>query len=203
MVIEQIDPKALKPYKNNAKIHTDEQVDQIILSIQDFGFNDPIAVDENNMIIEGHGRQLAAIRMGLDQVPCIRLSGLTDEQKKAYIHVHNQLTMNTGFDLEILEQELQSITTVDMGAFGFDLDFSVDFHPEDFDDGETISAHITADPPPTASAVNFGSLATTGCSAGTAPTRQTSICLPGVLKWICASRIHPIMWTMWERLWIP
>lgn len=91
MIIQQIDPKALKPYKNNAKIHTDEQVGQIILSIQDFGFNDPIAVDENNMIIEGHGRQLAAIRMGLDQVPCIRLSGLTDEQKKAYIHVHNQL----------------------------------------------------------------------------------------------------------------
>lgn len=147
MVIEQIDPKSLKPYKNNAKIHTEEQVGQIIRSIQEFGFNDPIAVDENNMIIEGHGRQLAAIRMGLDQVPCIRLVGLTDDQKRAYIHVHNQLTMNTGFDLEILEQELQNITTVDMGVFGFDMDFSVDFHPEDFDDGETVSVQISADPP--------------------------------------------------------
>ena len=201
MVIEQIDPKSLKPYKNNAKIHTEEQVGQIIRSIQEFGFNDPIAVDENNMIIEGHGRQLAAIRMGLDQVPCIRLVGLTDDQKRAYIHVHNQLTMNTGFDLEILEQELQNIT-VDMGVFGFDMDFSVDFHPEDFDDGETVSVQISA-APPAASAGNFGSLATTGCSAGTAQTRRTSICLPGVLKWICASRIPPIMWTMWERPPIP
>lgn len=73
MVIEQINPNELKPYKNNAKIHTEEQVGQIIRSIQEFGFNDPIAVDENNMIIEGHGRQLAAIRLGLFQVPCIRL----------------------------------------------------------------------------------------------------------------------------------
>ena len=147
MVIEQINPNELKPYKNNAKIHTEEQVGQIIRSIQEFGFNDPIAVDENNMIIEGHGRQLAAIRLGLFQVPCIRLVGLTDDQKRAYIHVHNQLTMNTGFDLEILEQELQNITTVDMGLFGFDMDFSVDFRPEDFDDGETVSTPEAAAPP--------------------------------------------------------
>lgn len=150
MVIEQIDPKALRPYENNAKIHTEEQVGQIVKSIETFGFNDPIAVDEDNMIIEGHGRQMAAVRMGLDSVPCIRLAGLTDDQKRAYIHVHNQLTLNTGFDLDILEQELQSIQLsggIDMEAYGFDLDFSVDLHPEDFDDGETASDQDAVTPP--------------------------------------------------------
>ena len=126
MKIEKIKVSDLKPYENNAKIHTKEQVEQIKKSIQEFGFNDPIAVDENNMIVEGHGRLLAVKALGYTEVDCIRLDGMTDEQKRAYIHVHNQLTLNTGFDLGILEAELKSIENIDMGVFGFDMDFDID-----------------------------------------------------------------------------
>ena len=130
MKIEKIKVSDLKPYENNAKIHTKEQVEQIKQSILEFGFNDPIAVDENNMIVEGHGRLLAVKALGYTEVDCIRLDGMTDEQKRAYIHVHNQLTLNTGFDLGILEAELKSIENIDMGVFGFDMDFDID---TDFD----------------------------------------------------------------------
>lgn len=131
----------LKPYENNAKIHTPEQVAQIAESIRQFGFNDPIAIDEHGMVIEGHGRLLALQDMGETEVECIPLEGLTDEQKRAYIHIHNQLTMNTGFDLDILEQELRSIEGIDMGFFGFDLDFAIDAD-FDFDDGESAQAEL-------------------------------------------------------------
>ena len=136
MIIEKLPVGLLKPYENNAKLHPQEQIDQIAASIREFGFNDPIAVDENNMVIEGHGRLLACEQLGIKEVEVIRLSGLTSDQKRAYIHVHNQLTMNTGFDMALLEQELQSITTIDMSIYGFDLDFDIDMHPEDLDKGE-------------------------------------------------------------------
>ena len=130
MKIEKIRISDLKPYAYNAKIHTPEQVKQIQKSIQEFGFNDPIAVDENDMVIEGHGRLLALQALGWTEVDCIRLDGMTDDQKKAYIHVHNKLTMNTGFDMGILEAELKSIEGIDMELFGFDMDFEID---ADFD----------------------------------------------------------------------
>ena len=141
MKIEKIRLTDLKPYANNAKIHTPEQVEQIKKSIQEFGFNDPIAVDEHNMVIEGHGRLLALQAMGWTEVDCIRLDGMTDEQKKAYIHVHNQLTMNTGFDLELLEAELKSIEGIDMAFFGFDMDFELD-SDFTFDDGENAASAV-------------------------------------------------------------
>lgn len=141
MKLELLPVSELKPYENNAKIHTPEQVEQICRSIEEFGFNDPIAVDENNMIIEGHGRLLAVQRLGWKEVECIRLVGLTAEQKRAYIHIHNQLTMNTGFDMDILEQELKSIEGIDMGFFGFDMDFEMDTDFE-FDDGENAQSQL-------------------------------------------------------------
>lgn len=143
MKIEKIRISDLKPYENNAKIHTPEQVEQIKKSIQDFGFNDPLAVDENNMIIEGHGRLLALQALGETEVECIRLDGLTDDQKRAYIHIHNQLTMNTGFDMAILEAELKSIEGIDMAFFGFDMDFELD-SDFTFDDGENAAAEVAA-----------------------------------------------------------
>lgn len=123
--IEYIPIEELKPYANNAKIHTGEQVDQIKRSIEEFGFNDPIAVWKDNEIIEGHGRLLAGIELGLETLPVIRLDELTDDQRRAYMLVHNQLTMNTGFDAEVLNIELDNIE-MDMEQFGFEIDFNDD-----------------------------------------------------------------------------
>lgn len=117
--VEYIKKEDLKPYVNNAKVHTGEQVGQIKKSIEEFGFNDPIAIWKDNEIIEGHGRLLAVMEMDdIKEVPVIRLDDLTDEQRKAYILVHNKLTMNTGFDDVLLNLELDDID-IDMEQFGF------------------------------------------------------------------------------------
>lgn len=120
--VETIEIDKLKPYEKNAKRHTKKQIEQIKKSIKDFGFNDPIAIDENNMIIEGHGRYEALKQLDYKEVDCIRLNNLTEQQKKAYILAHNKLNMQTGFDDEILLNELDSITDFKMDDFGFDLD---------------------------------------------------------------------------------
>ena len=120
--IEYVKKEDLKPYVNNAKIHTGEQVEQIKKSIEEFGFNDPIAVWHDNEIIEGHGRLLAVMEMpDIKKVPIIRLDDLTEEQRKAYTLVHNKLTMNTDFDADLLSLELDDIVDIDMEQFGFDL----------------------------------------------------------------------------------
>jgi len=112
----------LKPYHNNAKIHTSKQIEEIANSIQEFGFCDPIGIWGNdNTIVEGHGRYEAAKQLGIKEIPCIRLDQLSDEQRKAYTLAHNQTTLSSGFDLDILEVELLSIDTIDMSDFGFDL----------------------------------------------------------------------------------
>ena len=125
-----VSPLQLIPYENNAKIHDEEQIEQIAESIRLFGFNDPIGVDENNNIIEGHGRVLAAIKMGLDKVPVFHIDGLTDQQKKAYMLVHNQLTSFSPFDNEILQRELSSITEFDMEQFSFAEESETYFDPQ-------------------------------------------------------------------------
>lgn len=111
----------LVPYAGNAKLHPPEQIEQIKESIRLFGFNDPIAIDPDNVIIEGHGRVLALEQLGYEEVECIRLAHMTDEQRRAYTLIHNKLTMNSGFDLEILEAELSAIEGIDMGAFDLSL----------------------------------------------------------------------------------
>lgn len=132
--IEYIPISGIKQYKNNAKEHPNGQVEQIAKSIEQFGFNDPIAIDETDTIIEGHGRLLAVKKLIKDGrswankdttkkgevlLPIIRLNHLDDQAKKAYILAHNKLTMNSGFDLEILNAELADITDFNMGDFGF------------------------------------------------------------------------------------
>ena len=130
--IEYVPVKDIRPYKNNAKIHTPTQIEQIKESIKEFGMNDPIAVWKDNLIVEGHGRLIACEQMGIDTVPIIRLDHMTEEQRKAYTLVHNKLTVNTGFDFELLDAELAEILDIDMSAFGFmemediDLDISDD-----------------------------------------------------------------------------
>ena len=118
--VEYLNKEELKPYANNAKLHPAEQVEQIKNSIREFGFNDPIAVWHDNEIIEGHGRLMAAMEMDeIEQVPVIRLDNLTDEQRRAYMLVHNKLTMNTGFDIDVLNRALEDLIDSDMDKYGF------------------------------------------------------------------------------------
>jgi DNA modification methylase len=124
----------ITPYSNNAKEHPKEQIEQIKKSIQDYGNNDPIAIDKDNVIIEGHGRFIALKELGYKEVEVIKLGHLTDEQQKAYRLIHNKLTMNSDFNLEMLESELATLQSFDMQEFGFD--FLPDFmeEPADVDD---------------------------------------------------------------------
>lgn len=130
--IEYVPIDSIEPYEGNAKLHPAEQIEQIKESILKFGFNDPIAVWKDGKIIEGHGRLIAAHELNLEQVPIIQLDELTDEQRRAYILVHNKLTMASGFDEDLLMLELESISDIDMEQFGFDID---DFAPDLDDDG--------------------------------------------------------------------
>jgi phage DNA methylase len=138
MQIEKVKIADLLEYKNNAKEHPQWQIEQIVESIEKFGFNDPIAIDENNTIIEGHGRLYALQEMGAEEVECIRLSHLGENEKKAYILAHNKLTMNTEFDADLLAQELGEIEGIDMSSFGFLMDPLIEVVEDDFDDEAAI-----------------------------------------------------------------
>ena len=117
--VDYIPIEQLKPYEKNAKIHTQEQIEQIKNSIREFGMNDPIGIwGKDNLIVEGHGRLQACKELGVKEVPVIRLDDLTDEQRRAYTLVHNQTTMNTGFNMNILADELDNID-IDMSELGF------------------------------------------------------------------------------------
>ena len=88
----------LIPYVNNSRTHSDEQVTQIAASIKEFGFTNPILIDEQGGVIAGHGRVMAAKKLGLEQVPTITLAGLSDAQRKAYVIADNKLALNAGWD---------------------------------------------------------------------------------------------------------
>ena len=143
--IEYVKTDTLKEYEGNAKIHTGGQIDQIKKSIEEFGFNDPIAVWKDNEIIEGHGRLIAAQELKLDKVPVIRLDTLTDEQRKAYTLVHNKLTMNTGFDFDLLQDELNELSEIDMSDFGFVLEDMELFSEQKINDGTEIDTDDYSD----------------------------------------------------------
>ena len=121
MQIEKVKLADIREYETNAKLHPQSQIEQIKQSISDFGFNDPIAIDENNVIIEGHGRFKAVRQLGWTEVECIRLPHMDEQQKKAYILAHNKLTMNTDFDPDMLAMEIESILDFDMEDYGFDI----------------------------------------------------------------------------------
>lgn len=150
MEIVKIKINNLKPYKNNAKKHPKEQIEQIKKSIQEFGMNDPIAVwGKDNLIVEGHGRLEALKELGYKEVECIRLDHLTDEERKAYTLAHNKLTMNTDFDFNILDSELASIININMEDFDFEIsnidvdDFGTDFELPDGDKSEICQMTFT------------------------------------------------------------
>ncbi len=113
---------ALIPYARNSRTHSDAQVAQIAASIREFGWTNPVLIDGENGIIAGHGRILAARKLGMDEVPCIELAGLTDTQRRAYIIADNKLALNAGWDDELLAVELGELNAAefDMALIGFD-----------------------------------------------------------------------------------
>ena len=123
-MIEKISIDKLIPYARNARTHSDEQVAQIAASIREFGFNNPVLIADDNTIIAGHGRVMAARKLGLTDVPCIRLGHLTPTQRKAYIIADNQLAMNAGWNDELLTIELNELLADDFALelLGFDPD---------------------------------------------------------------------------------
>lgn len=122
--IEYIAIDALKEYERNTRTHDAEQVEQLKRSITEFGFTNPVLIDENNVIIAGHGRRSAARELGMKEVPCLRLSGLTESQVKALRIADNQLALNAGWDEEMLRIELADLKTedFDLDLLGFSLD---------------------------------------------------------------------------------
>lgn len=119
-MIEKIEHRSvdsLRPYARNARTHSDEQVQKIAASIAEFGFNNPILVDARGGIIAGHGRLEAAKLLGMETVPVVELTHLTDSQKRAYILADNRLALDAGWDEEILAAELADLQIED-----FDLD---------------------------------------------------------------------------------
>jgi hypothetical protein len=124
MKIENVKTGELIPYARNAKLHSDQQVQQIAGSIREFGFNNPVLIDADNGIIAGHGRVLAAQLLKLDAVPCIRLAHLTETQKKAYILADNRLSeIGGGWNESLLKLELEDLKKegFDAALAGFDL----------------------------------------------------------------------------------
>ena len=112
----------LIPYVNNSRTHSDEQVIQIASSIKEFGFTNPILIDESKGIIAGHGRLMAAKKLGIDNVPCITLKGLSETQKKAYVIADNKLALNAGWDMDLLKVDIEALDDLDfdLSLLGFD-----------------------------------------------------------------------------------
>ena len=123
-VVETIDIESLIPYARNSRTHSDSQVAQIAASIKEFGFTNPVLIDGDGGIIAGHGRVMAARKLKLAEVPCIRLGYLTETQKRAYVIADNKLALNAGWDTEMLVNELRDLEgmDIDLALTGFSAD---------------------------------------------------------------------------------
>lgn len=120
--VEYIKVDDLKPYEKNSKIHDKANIEAIKKSIEKYGFNDAIGIwGKNNLIVEGHGRWLACKELGIEEVPCIRLDHLTEEERREYTLLHNKTTMMTDFDLDLLSEEL-----ADLDLSDFELDWGIE-----------------------------------------------------------------------------
>ena len=119
--IENLPTADLIPYAMNSRTHSADQVGQIAASIKEFGFTNPVLIDADNGIIAGHGRLLAAQKLKLKEVPCIRLGHLTEAQKRAYVIADNKLALNAGWDEDALKAELERLQEedFDIGLTGF------------------------------------------------------------------------------------
>jgi|TARA_B110001469_G_C9589051_1_gene292241 ParB-like chromosome segregation protein Spo0J len=121
MQIEHLQVAELVPFINNSRTHSDEQVAQVAASIKEFGFTNPILIGSDNVIIAGHGRLLAARKLGTETVPCIRLAHLSEAQRRAYVIADNKLALNAGWDDELLSLELGELENMDfdLSLIGF------------------------------------------------------------------------------------
>lgn len=137
--LKYIQTDRLIPYVNNSRTHDEAQVAQIASSIKEFGFTNPILIDDDESIIAGHGRVMAARKLSLDTVPTITLSGLSEIQKRAYIIADNKLALNAGWDNELLMLELNALSDADydLDLTGFSADEISDLMPEQIAEGLT------------------------------------------------------------------
>lgn len=143
--ITMMDVLKLKPYKNNAKVHTRKQIEEIAKSIDEFGFADPVGVWHNENgepeIVTGHGAVLAAIRRGIEEIPCVILDELTDEERRAFCHIHNQLTLSTEIDYDALKCDFETLSTSEYSweDFGFNTD---NFNLDSFSSAESFGEEL-------------------------------------------------------------
>ena len=114
----------LIPYEKNSRTHSEEQIEKVVASIKEFGWTNPILIDEDQGIIAGHGRLEAAKRLGMKEVPVLVLTGLTEAQKRAYIIADNKLALEAGWDEDLLREELDWLTQHDYSTevTGFDFE---------------------------------------------------------------------------------
>jgi ParB-like chromosome segregation protein Spo0J len=133
--IEQVKLDKLIPYARNSRTHSDAQVAQIAASIKEFGFTNPVLIDETGSIIAGHGRVMAARKLAITDVPSIRLTHLTEAQKKAYIIADNKLALNAGWDDEMLAVEFSELKGMefDLDLTGFTTDEILALKTPDFE----------------------------------------------------------------------
>ena len=132
--IEYLPVKSLKPYEKNARAHADYDVSQIMVSIEKYGFDDPIGVwGDENIIVEGHGRLMAAKKLKMAEVPVIHLDHLTDEQRKEYALIHNKSAELSTWDLGVLLDEIKQLDLSD-----FDIDWGLDGLDDPEDEKEII-----------------------------------------------------------------
>ncbi|EAR5398242.1 ParB N-terminal domain-containing protein [Escherichia coli] len=135
-------------YAKNSRTHSDEQVEQLVNSIREFGFTNPVLIDEKNELIAGHGRLAAAEILEMDKVPAIRLSNLSEKQKKAYRIADNKLALNAGWDMQLLAEEVKELMDddFDIDLLGFndaELDEMLsDEQPQEEDDNSSPVVQI-------------------------------------------------------------
>lgn len=134
--IERRSVDSLIPYAKNSRTHSEEQVAQLASAMREFGFTNPVFIDEKNGIIAGHGRVKAAALLGMSSVPCITVTGLTDAQRRAYVIADNKLALNAGWDDDMLRAEIEEVVSLGITTdlLGFSTDEIDDLMDADGDD---------------------------------------------------------------------